>query len=129
MQATEILETCLYTEDLDTAERFYTDVMGLTVYSKQAGRHVFFRCGKQMFLVFNPIQTMKDSGHGAKGPGHTAFTMRESETEAWRTHLTSKGVKINEVNWPNGGLSFYFLDPSGNHLELATRKLWGIAEE
>jgi catechol 2,3-dioxygenase-like lactoylglutathione lyase family enzyme len=127
--ASDILEICLYAEDLDAAERFYTDVMGLAVHSKQAGRHVFFCCGSRMFLVFNPNQTLKDAAHGAKGPGHVAFKMPASEIEGWRQHLKAKGVDIKqEVKWPNGGFSFYFFDPAGNNLELATGALWGIAE-
>lgn len=130
MNATDIVETCLYAEDLDVAERFYTDVMGLVVYSKQPGRHVFFRCGKRMFLVFNPNQTIKDAAHGAKGPGHVAFKMLESEVDGWREHLKAKGVEIkHEVKWPGGGFSFYFFDPCGNNLELATSTLWGIPED
>jgi len=46
-----VLEACLYATDLDAAERFYVDVLGLERYSGMPGRHVFFRCGAGMFLV------------------------------------------------------------------------------
>jgi catechol 2,3-dioxygenase-like lactoylglutathione lyase family enzyme len=134
MQAQSILETSVYVDDLDAAERFYTGVMGLKVHVREEGRHVFFRCGRAMFLVFNPRTTATTSAdfprlgpHGAVGPGHVAFRCEESELDAWRQHLAASGVDIeNEVEWPNGGYSLYFRDPAGNSLELATPALWGL---
>ena len=59
-------------EDLDAAADFYTRVLGLEIYARVAGRHVFFRCGQAVFLVFNPEKTkLGDSrppAHGASGP-------------------------------------------------------------
>jgi catechol 2,3-dioxygenase-like lactoylglutathione lyase family enzyme len=50
--ALTILETCLYADDLVAAERFYRDVLGLQLVNRKAGRHIFFRCGSTMLLVF-----------------------------------------------------------------------------
>ena len=38
-----IVETAIYVDDLDAAEAFYRDVLGLEVLGREAGRHVFFR--------------------------------------------------------------------------------------
>ncbi len=38
MKVQRILETCLYVEDLDAAERFYVDVLGLDVEAGGEGR-------------------------------------------------------------------------------------------
>ncbi|HRK35077.1 MAG TPA: VOC family protein [Candidatus Hydrogenedentes bacterium] len=129
MKATRILETCLYVDDLDAAEAFYRDVIGLEFYAKQEGRHVFFRCGTSMFLLFNPDATSDPTlpfgGHGCRGPGHAAFEIGANEVDAWRDYLISKGVQItSETDWPSGGHSLYFDDPSGNVLEVATRSTW-----
>ncbi len=131
MRADRVLETCLYMDDLEAAEAFYRDVLGLELVTKSEGRHVIFRCGKDMFLLFNPEQTRIKTGraptHGAHGPGHAAFAMDESEVDAWRSHLQSKGVEIEtEVTWPRGGTSLYFRDPAGNSLEVATDSIWGL---
>src|SRR5438105_1039171 len=56
-----ILETCVYARDLEAAERFYTTVLGLEVIARMPGRHVFFRCGRGVFLVFNPDKTETES--------------------------------------------------------------------
>lgn len=132
MQATHILETCLYVDDLDAATAFYQDVLGLEKFAGVRGRHVFFRCGQGVFLLFNPAQTEKPAGdvpaHGARGPGHVAFAMSSEEAAAWREHLTAQGVAIEaEVWWPRGGFSLYFRDPAGNSVELTTPQTWGLA--
>jgi catechol 2,3-dioxygenase-like lactoylglutathione lyase family enzyme len=131
MQANRILETCLCVDDLHAAEEFYGRVLGLKVYSRVEGRHVFFQCGAGMFLVFNPKQTAQAVGamptHGTLGQGHAAFAAEESELAAWRAQLLQEGIKIeSEIQWPNGGRSIYFRDPAGNSVELATPRLWGL---
>ena len=122
MRVQKILETCVYASDLDAAENFYVRVLGLTLHAKQAGRHLFFRVGDAMFLVFDPKGTMPD--HGTTGRGHAAFQMEESEIDDWRKYLKEKGVATREVSWPNGGQSIYFSDPANNSLELATTRVW-----
>jgi len=131
MNVTRILETCIYAADLDAAEAFYRDVMGLTLHSKVPGRHVFFRCGKSaMFLIFNPDKTMHEKsphGHGKPGSTHAAFAVEGTELDAWRAHFAKHNVAIElETTWPNGSRSIYFRDPAGNSLELAPPDMWGL---
>ncbi len=134
MKAQHILETSLYVDDLDRAERFYLEVLGLTLVSKQEGRHVFFRCSQRMLLLFNPLGSRESSDqfppHGAFGPGHLAFGVSEQSLDRWSAWLAECGVAIERViDWPQGGRSLYFRDPAGNSLELATPRIWGIGEE
>lgn len=129
MRIERVLETCLYTDDLEIAEEFYGQVLALEVHSRVSGRHVFFRCGNGMFLLFNPQTTMQPNGivptHGARGAGHVAFAVAEAELPGWRIRLGQHGVEIEaEVTWPGGGQSIYFRDPAGNSVELATSRVW-----
>jgi catechol 2,3-dioxygenase-like lactoylglutathione lyase family enzyme len=126
-----ILESTLYAEDLTQAEDFYSRVLELEFHSKEGDRHLFFRCGATMLLIFNPQLTSRHGpvpAHGASGPGHLAFAIEnESDLTDWRSRLEEHGVAIEaETDWPGGGRSIYFRDPAGNSLELATPRIWDL---
>lgn len=128
-----VVETCVYVDDLDRAEAFYRDVLGLAVHLREPGRHIFFRVGRgSMLLVFNPAATLQEANlppHGATGPGHFALGIRAADLSAWRQRLGEQGVAIEkEVTWPRGGVSLYFRDPAGNLVELLTPGLWGLPD-
>lgn len=53
-QPTSVLESCLYVDDLEAAHAFYRQVIGLELFLRDPSRHLFFRCGEGMFLVFDP---------------------------------------------------------------------------
>lgn len=135
MTPTAILETALYADDLDAAERFYVEILGFSVHGRIAGRHVFFKCGNQMLLLFNPTVTRVTSSsvtlpvpaHGATGAGHVCFRADAAEIERWKAHLTRKGIAIEaDFVWPSGGRSIYFRDPAGNSVEFAEPRIWGL---
>lgn len=132
MNAREILETGLYVEDLDAAKEFYTTVLGLQIMSDVPGRNFSVRCGGRVLLLFRADATITGAvlpPHGATGPGHLAFAAEESEMDDWRVHLRRSGVEIElDYSWEQGGRSLYFRDPAGNSLEIATPRLWGIAD-
>ena len=127
-----VLETILYVDDLSAAERFYGAVLGLELDSRKDGLFVFFRCGVGMLLLFEPEAASAGRAvpaHGARGPGHVCFAVAEDDLDSWKAHLVNAGVTIEqEMDWPRGGRSFYFRDPAGNSLELATPKIWGLPD-
>jgi catechol 2,3-dioxygenase-like lactoylglutathione lyase family enzyme len=136
MTPSGILESALYVDDLDAAEAFYRDVMGLERIARVANRHVFFRCGDGVLLLFNPAETVKPSAadarlpvppHGTNGQGHLCFRADADEIERWKGHLSAHGVAIEaDFEWPQGGRSIYFRDPAGNSIEFAEPKIWGL---
>jgi catechol 2,3-dioxygenase-like lactoylglutathione lyase family enzyme len=126
-----LVETAAYVDDLDSAERFYRDVLGLEVIGQEANRHVFFRVGNaDVLLIFNATETLKGlvlPSHGTHGPGHFAFGIAADALDYWRGRLRDQGVAIEkEMSWPRGGHSLYFRDPAGNSVELITPGLWGL---
>jgi len=130
-----VLETCLYARDLDAAERFYGSVLGLDRVSRVEGRHVFFRCGRQMVLIFQPEATAREEtlAHGATGPGHVAFAMPDGDLDDWRAYLEDEGVEIEAMKtWGEStdptGRSLYVRDPAGNSVELAHSGIWPVDE-
>jgi catechol 2,3-dioxygenase-like lactoylglutathione lyase family enzyme len=130
-----VLETALYADDLDRAEAFYEGILGLEKITRAANRHVFYRCGAGVLLIFNPEETTKPAEghalpvppHGTTGAGHACFRVSAENLEAMSRKLKAAGVDIeSEVNWPQGGRSIYFRDPAGNSLECAEARIWGI---
>ena len=142
MTPSSILESALYVDDLDKAEAFYGGVLGLERISRVGNRHVFFRCGDGVLLLFNPAETVKPPApdaklpvppHGTKGEGHLCFRASAQEIERFRAYLESHGVAIEaDFHWPargdepSGGRSIYFRDPAGNSLEIAEPRIWGL---
>jgi catechol 2,3-dioxygenase-like lactoylglutathione lyase family enzyme len=136
MTPSAILESALYVTDLDAAESFYGGILGLERIAKVGGRHVFFRCGSGVILLFNAEATkipppsdarLPVPPHGTVGQGHLCFAASADEIERWRTRLVELGVEIEaDFHWPAGGRSIYFRDPSGNSLEFAEPKIWNL---
>ena len=135
MTISGILETILYADDLDAAEGFYSGLLGLEKIARAGRRHVFFKCGDQVLLVFDPAETMKPPApgalpvppHGAVGPGHICFKASAEEIGDWRERLEQHGVAIEaDFEWPQGGRSIYFRDPAGNSVEFAEPRIWGL---
>ena len=130
-----ILETVLYARDLAAIEAFYRRVLGLEPFAAAAGRHVFYKCGKQMLLIFKPIVTCRVpapgalpvQAHGAEGQGHVCFGAASDEITQWRSKLNTLGIAIEaDFTWPGGGRSIYFRDPAGNCLEFAEPRILGL---
>ena len=130
-----ILETALYADDLDAAEHFYGEILGLDRITRHENRHVFFRCGPGVLLIFNARETVvpPPSGafpvppHGMTGQGHACFRVAAEHIDAWVARLTESDIAIEaDFRWPNGARSIYFRDPAGNSLECAEPGLWNI---
>lgn len=130
-----VLEAAVYVDDLDAAEAFYGEVVGLKRITRVPGRHVFFRCGASVVLCFVAAATRQPPAedarlpvppHGAEGPGHLCFG---SETlDDWADRLEAHGIPIEaDFRWPHGPRSIYVRDPAGNSVEFAEPKLWEAA--
>ena len=131
MRPLGVLETALYVDDMRAAEVFFSTVLDLELNSREEGRHLFFKCGQTMLLVFNADATAVQTGpvprHGATGPGHVAFAVDANDLDRWIEQIESRGVEVEaRIDWPAGGRSIYFRDPAGNSLELTTPQIWGI---
>lgn len=134
---TGLLEAALYASDLDAAEGFYGGVLGLARIIRADNRHVFFRAGAGVLLVFNPDETVKlpqnpalpVPPHGARGRGHVCLAVEGKDMDAWRGHIKEAGLPIEaDFRWPNGARSLYLRDPAGNSVELAEPRLWADAQ-
>lgn len=131
-----VAETCLYAENLEEAERFYSEILGLQLVLKEEHRHIFFRCGNSMLLIFNPHHTKNQQTevdgnpvplHGATGSIHVAFSVEPEDYTAIKDVIQDFGIAIeSEISWPNSSRSFYFRDPANNSLEILTGDMWNL---
>lgn len=134
MEPRGILETIVYSRELEASRHFYEQIVGLTVISYEPNRHLMMRVGRSMLLVFHPDDSRSKQivvagsmipQHGSEGPSHFAFEVTEEQLDATRQNLLAHEVPIeSEIRWPGGGHSIYCRDPSNNSVEFATAKLW-----
>ena len=132
----KIVETSIYSSDLEKMKEFYVDKLGLQLVSEQKGRHVFLKTDKNMLLIFNPGVTAveKETVHGAPTPPsiiHVAFEIETDEYEEARDLLEKNNIQIEkEVVWENDikSRSIYFRDPAGNLVEFITRNFWQVID-
>ncbi len=116
---TELLkETSLYVTDLEGAERFYENVIGLQVARKVGGRQSTFRHGDATLILFQAPAADVESTEA----GQVTFGISRGVVRRWRHHLQEQGVPIlEEVTWPNGMQSIIICDPAGNKIHLRTQ--------
>jgi catechol 2,3-dioxygenase-like lactoylglutathione lyase family enzyme len=146
----KIVETCVYTSDLQKLKDFYVDGLGLELVSEEKHRSIFLKVGKSMLLIFNPEKTLmaeqykedKENRkrfdielfppHGAITPPsiiHFALEIDKSDYDNSKKVLMANNIKIEkEIIWNEGSAkSIYFKDPSGNLVEIITNNhLWPI---
>lgn len=130
MKIAGVLETCLYAPDLEAARGFYQGLLGLELFAEQPGRHLFFRAGLGVFLVFNPEATRQETvlpPHGAQGSVHVCFRVPAEELPDWAARLEAHGYPVTWAEW-KAGRSLYVYDPAGNLVELAPAAIWGLAD-
>jgi catechol 2,3-dioxygenase-like lactoylglutathione lyase family enzyme len=130
---TRMLETALYSDDLQRAKRFYSGVLGLKVL-EEGSRLVALDAGQgTVLLLFHRGATANGADtpsgrippHDGRGPIHLAFAIGREDLPAWEQALTDRGVAIeSRVRWSAGGHSIYFRDPDGHSVELATPGVW-----
>ena len=134
MKFRKIVETSIYSSNLEKMKEFYVDKLGLEFVSEQIGRHIFLKTDKNMLLIFNQGVTAaeKETSHGASTPPsmvHIAFEIESDEYEQAKHLLEKNNIHIEkEIVWENNikSKSIYFRDPSGNLVEFITRNYWEV---
>ncbi len=111
--------------ELASAERFYTEVLGLPVVA-HLGDQTLLKCGPQNLALFQvkhpplaPDQRLDRIAHPL-GKGHHAFKVSRADFEAARERFAQAGVECAApINWGDHDC-MYFLDPDGNLLEIVS---------
>ena len=118
----------LRVKDLAAMERFYVEVLGLTVERRadQIGM-VQLRAGPQLLDLVDAGGLLGRQGGAPPGAGgrnldHVCFNIEAFDLTAVVAHLEAHGVSVGESGRRYGakgfGVSVYLTDPEGNGLEL-----------
>jgi catechol 2,3-dioxygenase-like lactoylglutathione lyase family enzyme len=109
--------------DLNRAERFYTEVLGLKVAQRFGHHQVLLPCGSQMLALFERRDLpprITDRIDNPLGQGHHAFKVSADDFLTAREKFTASGVPTyGPIDWGDHDC-LYFLDPDGNLLEIVT---------
>ncbi len=118
----------LRVRDMAAMERFYCDVLGLTVERRQDRIGlVQLRAGAQLVDLLDVNGMLGRQGGAAPGDSgrnldHFCLNLEDFDLAAIEAHLQAHGVAVGEsgIRYGAGGMgvSVYLNDPEGNVLEL-----------
>src|SRR3989442_12522098 len=112
-----VVETCLYSDNLPRAVRFYKEQLGLRLLESGERLCVFSVADKQVLLIFRSGGTIKAIAppggiippHDAAGQLHPPFALSKKDFAEWGEHLIKRGIPIeSKVSWTTGGHWIYF---------------------
>jgi catechol 2,3-dioxygenase-like lactoylglutathione lyase family enzyme len=111
--------------DLARAERFYREVLGLSLVT-HLGDQVLLDCGGQNLALFyvarpplSPAERQARISHPL-GRGHHAFHVSRADFTTAKERFTAAGVESAQpIDWGDHDC-LYFLDPDGNLLEIVS---------
>ena len=116
IQASGIDHIVLHVNDVQRAKKFYTEVLGMTVY-RENDKQVFLHAGQQGVALFKkqgdaPLTTGNDLNH-------LALNVATGTYEALKGELEKNGVAVS--GRPGEDRCIYFNDPDGHRLQLMVR--------
>jgi Lactoylglutathione lyase and related lyases len=131
----QVLETAIYVDDLERAEKFYDDLFGFPRLFSDWRACAYDVGGRSVLLLFlrsASLEAIPMGGdfippHDGNGRLHLAFAIERDELAPWIKMLAARNIPIeSRVRWQRGGESIYFRDPDGHLLELVTPGCWAI---
>jgi len=117
IQTSGIDHIVLYCGDVGRAKKFYTEILGMTVYREDDG-HVFMHAGNQGVALFKLPDVAPASG--GKDLNHLALNVDGGSYESLKAELERNGIAVG--GRPGDDRCIYFSDPDGHRLQLIFRR-------
>jgi catechol 2,3-dioxygenase-like lactoylglutathione lyase family enzyme len=116
IQTNGIDHLVLHVQDVSRAKKFYTELLGMTVY-RENDNQAFLHCGHQGVALFKkrgdePLTTGNDLNH-------LALNVESGTYETLKAELENNGVTV--TGRPGEDRCIYFNDPDGHRLQLMVR--------
>lgn len=116
IQANGIDHIVLHVNDVERAKKFYTEILGMTVYRESDGQ-AFLHAGRQGVALFEkpggaPVTAGNDLNH-------LALNVATGTYEGLKAELEKSGVAVS--GRPGEDRCIYFRDPDGHRLQLMVR--------
>jgi catechol 2,3-dioxygenase-like lactoylglutathione lyase family enzyme len=106
----------LVSSDLDRTKRFYTEVLGAAIPERANGpASVTFA---NTIIDFFPAGDGRQPSPGSTSQHH-AYIIDVADYDAWVEHLRANDVKLRQTTHALEGISIFFDDPDGYHIELS----------
>ncbi|HSF32261.1 MAG TPA: VOC family protein [Candidatus Tectomicrobia bacterium] len=106
----------LHVRDVARAKKFYTELLGMTVY-RENDDQAFLHCGTQGVALF------RKRSDAPLAPGndmnHLALNVESGTYESLKAELERHGVTV--TGRPGEDRCIYFHDPDGHRLQLMVR--------
>ena len=117
IQTSGIDHIVLHCKDVERAKKFYTEILGMTVY-REGGGQVFMHAGAQGVALFEkqgeaPLTAGNDLNH-------LALNVAGGSYESLKADLESHAVAVS--GRPGDDHCIYFRDPDGHRLQLMFRR-------
>lgn len=122
----------LRVRDINESEKFYTEVLGLKVTSRDMGM-VFMSANAEMSheLALSPVSEITEFKPGSAGLSHFAWQVESfEELRSFRHHLLESGIQILGTGDHGISIGIYLADPDGNRVEVfyeLPKEKWPIA--
>ena len=122
---TGVSELVLEVEDLEAAEAFYAEVLGLPVVERWPAREaIWLMAGERTRIGLWRPQVGLAGGRGGLHV-HFAMHIEDADYDSAVAMLRERGEDVEEIAFDGAGRAAYVTDPDGNVVELWT---WDVSE-
>ncbi len=112
----------LNVKDVDTATKFYTDVLGFEIALERPGFGTFLTCGRihHDLALFQAKEDAQEVAEGGLGLNHMAIQVEDYEELEDYYHKLQQYFEVDELRTVDHSMtkSIYIKDPDGNGIEL-----------
>jgi len=124
-----ISELVLEVSDLDSARRFYREVLGFeeTLYGEGAEGRYWYLIGETARLGLWTEQVGLAGGRGGAHV-HFAFSVADQEIDSLKSRIEQAGVEVEGPIQLGPGRAIYVTDPDGNVVEFWSQDMGSYTE-